>query len=130
MDLQDEKRNFYTDVNSRFTVSTIYLLTCKLLHSAAKHADVFPQVWHSGEGVFLQLIHVIGTTAAASLAVEGAVTVPLVADQRFLTDCSVWEQKEKKKQDGFTALRHLKLTLLSLWRGNIQYMQVFTRNLV
>lgn len=77
------------DVNCRHPFSAIHLLTCELFHSGAQLANVLPQVRHPGEGVFLQLKHVIGTAAAASLAVEGAVAVPRDTGQRSLTDCDV-----------------------------------------
>lgn len=73
-----KKRDFDNDVNCRHPSSAIHLLTCELFHSRAQLANVPPQVRHPGEGVFLQLIHVIGTAAAAPLAVEGAVAVPRV----------------------------------------------------
>lgn len=54
-----------------------------LENAAAQRADVLPQRMHPGEGLLLQLEHVVGCAAAATLAGEGAAAVPLVTGQRF-----------------------------------------------
>lgn len=88
------------------SLSSVHLHTCKHFHSVAQIADAVPQACHPGEGVFLQLIHVVGAATAAPLAVEGTVTVPSVTGQRFLSDCDVRQQKQKRQnQREFTALR-------------------------
>lgn len=51
--------------------------------TAAQRADIVPQGLHPGEGGLLQLVHVVGCTAAAALARECTVAVPRVAAQRL-----------------------------------------------
>lgn len=54
-----------------------------LENAAAQRADIVPQRLHPGEAFLLELEHVVGCTAAAALAGEGAVAVPLVTGQGF-----------------------------------------------
>lgn len=64
-----------------------------LQNSAAELADVIPQSFQPREGLLLQLVHVVGCTAAPPLAGEGTVAVPLVTGQRF--GPFNWEKTER-----------------------------------
>ena len=55
--------------------------TCELIDLAAEGGDALPEAHQAHEHALLQLEGVVGHTAAAPLALEGAVAVPAAARQ-------------------------------------------------
>lgn len=63
---------------------TVSVFTCECLYSAVQCAHIVPQIFNPHEGILFYLVHIIGCTAAAALAFESTIAVPLVTGQRSL----------------------------------------------
>lgn len=59
----------------------IFSSTCDFLDVVVQSGELLPFVHHAREGVVLQHTHLIGHTAAARLALEGTLTIPLPTGQ-------------------------------------------------
>lgn len=58
------------------------LFTCESLYSVIQCDDFVPQIFHPYKGLFFNLVHFFGCTAAATLAIESTIAVPVVTGQR------------------------------------------------
>lgn len=75
---------------------TVSVFTCECLYSAAQCAHIIPQIFNPHEGILFYLVHIIGCTAAATLAFESTIAVPLVTGQRSLP--LDWNRMEEDKR--------------------------------